>query len=97
MNKSELIAAAAERSGMAKKDTERVLNAVLKEMTACLARGEKVQLSGFGAFEVKEREARVARNPRTNEPMAVPATQVPVFKPSQTLKETVGKEAFRKE
>lgn len=91
MNKTELIAAAAEKTGMAKKDTERVVNAALEIITACLADGEKVQLSGFGAFEVKEREARIARNPRTNEPMEIPATRVPAFKPSQALKEVVGK------
>lgn len=91
MNKTELIALTAEKTGMAKKDTERVLNTALETIAACLAKGEKVQLSGFGAFEAKEREARIARNPRTNEPMEIPATRVPAFKPSQALKETVGK------
>ena len=89
MNKTELIAAAAQATGMTKKDTERVLNAALDTITATLVKGEKVQLSGFGTFEVKEREARVGRNPRTKEAVEIPATSVPVFKASTVLKDTV--------
>ena len=89
MNKTELIAVAAQATGMTKKDTERVLNAALETITASLVRGEKVQLSGFGTFEVKEREARVGRNPRTKEAVEIPATNVPVFKASDALKDTV--------
>ena len=89
MNKTELIAAAAQAAGMTKKDTERVLNAALDTITATLLKGEKVQLSGFGTFEVKEREARVGRNPRTKEAVEIPATSVPVFKASAVLKDTV--------
>lgn len=92
MNKTELIALAAEKAGLPKKDTERVISGALELICGSLERGEKVQLSGFGVFEVKLREARIARNPRTNEPMEVPATWVPSFKPSQALKELVGKE-----
>ena len=91
MNKTDLIAAAAESAGVSKKDAERVLNAALDHITAALASGSKVQLSGFGIFEAKEREARVGRNPRTKEAIEIPATRTPVFKPSKALKDTVGK------
>ena len=91
MNKTELIAAAAQAAGMTKKDTERAVNAALDIITASLARGEKVQLSGFGVFEVKHREARVARNPRTKESVEGPATNVPMFKASNGLKDVVAK------
>ena len=91
MNKTELIAVAAQAVGMTKKDTERVLNAALDAITAALVNGEKVQLSGFGTFEIKEREARVGRNPHTKESVEIPATTVPVFKASKVLKDTVAK------
>ena len=91
MNKTELIAIAAEHTGMTKKDTERVLNAALDAITASLIRGEKVQLSGFGTFEAKEREARVGRNPHTKEAIEIPATRVPSFKASKALKDNVSK------
>ena len=91
MNKTELIAAAAEQTGMTKKDTERVINAALDAITAELAKGNKVQLSGFGSFETKDREARVGRNPHTRESIEIPATRVPSFKASKALKDTVAK------
>lgn len=91
MNKTDLIAAAAQSAGVSKKDAERVLNAALDHITAALASGSKVQLSGFGIFEIKDREARVGRNPRTKEAIEIPATRTPVFKPSKALKDTVGK------
>ena len=91
MNKTELIAAVAQSAGLTKKDTERVLNAAFDAMTAALVKGEKVQLSGFGAFEVKEREARIGRNPHTKEAIEIPATKVPVFKASKALKDCVAK------
>ena len=91
MNKTELIAVAAQAVGMTKKDTERVLNAALDAITAALVNGEKVQLSGFGTFELKDREARVGRNPHTKESVEIPATTVPVFKASKVLKDTVAK------
>ena len=91
MNKTELIAAAAERSGISKKDAERVLNAAIDSITASLASGEKVQISGFGTFEIKDREARIGRNPHTKEAIEIPATRVPSFKASQALKDTVAK------
>ena len=91
MNKTDLIAAAAQSTGLTKKDTERVLNAAIDAITASLRSGEKVQLSGFGTFEVKAREARVGRNPRTKETVTIAATSVPVFKASKALKDTVAK------
>ena len=91
MNKTELIAAVAERSGMTKKDAERVINATVDTITTSLVSGDKVQISGFGIFETKEREARVGRNPRTKETIEIPASRVPTFKPSKALKDTVAK------
>jgi DNA-binding protein HU-beta len=91
MNKSELIALTAERSGMTKKDTERIINAALDAVSAAMADGDKVQLSGFGAFDVKTREARVGRNPHTKEAVNIPATKVPVFKPSKALRDLIAK------
>lgn len=91
MNKTELITVAAEKSGMTKKDAERVVNAALDAITATLAEGGRVQLSGFGIFEVKEREARIGRNPRTKETIQIPASKSPVFKASSALKGAVSK------
>ena len=91
MNKTELIAVAAERAGLTKKDTERVLNAAIDAITASLMQGEKVQLSGFGTFEAKEREARIGRNPHTKEAIEIPATRVPTFKASKALKDSIAK------
>ena len=91
MNKTELIAIAAENAGRTKKDTERVLNAALDAITLALVRGEKVQLSGFGTFETKDREARVGRNPHTKEAVEIPATRVPAFKASKALKDNIAK------
>ena len=91
MNKTELIAIAAEHAGMTKKDTERVLNACIDAITAELNKGGKVQLSGFGTFEAKARKARIGRNPHTKEPIDIPATRVPTFNPSKALKDSVGK------
>ena len=91
MNKTELIAAVAESAGLTKKDTERVINAAVDAITASLIRGEKVQISGFGTFEIKEREARIGRNPHTKEAIDIPATRVPGFKASKALKDIVAK------
>ena len=91
MNKTELIAIASECAGLTKKDTERVLNAAIDAITASLVKGEKVQLSGFGTFETKEREARIGRNPHTKESIEIPATRVPAFKASKALKDSVAK------
>ena len=89
MNKTELIAAVTQSAGLTKKDTERVINAAIDAITASLTAGDKVQISGFGTFEVKEREARIGRNPHTREAVEIPATKVPAFKPSKALKDTV--------
>ena len=91
MNKTEWIAVTAESAGITKKDAERVLNAAIDAITAELTAGGKVQLSGFGVFEVKEREARVGRNPHTRQSIEIPATRVPAFKASKALKDIVGK------
>ena len=91
MNKTDLIAVAAQSAGLTKKDTERVINAAIDAITAALVKGEKVQISGFGTFETKDREARIGRNPHTKEAIDIPATRVPVFKPSKALKDNVAK------
>ena len=91
MNKTELIAAVAEKTGLTKKDAERVVSATFETITANLAKGDKVQISGFGHFEVKAREARVGRNPRTKETIQIPATRLPAFKASKALKDVVSK------
>ena len=91
MNKTELIAIAAENAGLTKKDTERVLNAAIDAISVALVRGEKVQLSGFGTFETKDREARIGRNPHTKEAVEIPATRVPAFKASKALKDMIAK------
>ena len=91
MNKTELIAAAAEKSGLSKKDTEKVVNATFDAITEALAQGNKVQLVGFGAFEVKERGERIGRNPQTKEEIKIPASKAPVFKAGKALKDAVAK------
>ena len=91
MNKTELISVAAENAGITKKDAERVLNAAIDAITAALVKGEKVQISGFGAFETKTREARIGRNPHTKEAIDIPATRVPTFKASKALKDNVAR------
>ena len=91
MNKTELISACAESTGLSKKDSERVLNAAIDAISASLVKGEKVQISGFGIFETKNREARIGRNPHTKESIEIPATRVPGFKASKALKDSVAK------
>lgn len=91
MNKTELINAVAERAGVTKKDTEAVISATIDAITTALAAGDKVQLTGFGSFEVKERAARVGRNPRTGEATEIPASRVPSFKAGKALKDSVAK------
>ena len=89
MNKTELIAAAAEKAGVSKKDSEAVVTAALDAIAESLKDGEKVQIVGFGAFEVKERPARKARNPKTGEEIQIGARRSPMFKPGKALKEAV--------
>ena len=91
MNKTELIAAVAAKTGMTKKDAECAVSATFEAITASLTKGDKVQVSGFGIFEVKNREARIGRNPRTKESIQIPATRLPAFKASKTLKDVVAK------
>ena len=91
MNKTELIAAVAAKTGITKKDAEVIVSATFDTVAQELSKGEKVQVSGFGIFEVKAREARVGRNPRTKETIQIPATKLPAFKASKTLKDTVAK------
>ena len=91
MNKVKLIAQIAEKSGLSKKDAEKALAAVIDTITEAVSNGDKVQLVGFGSFEVKQREARVGRNPKTKEAIEIPATRVPVFKAGRALKDSVAK------
>ena len=91
MNKVELIAQIAEKSGLSKKDAEKALAAVIDTITEAVSNGDKVQLVGFGSFEVKQREARVGRNHKTKEAIEIPATRVPVFKAGRALKDSVAK------
>ncbi len=91
MNKAELISVVADKTALPKKDTEAVINAAIDVVIAALAKGEKVQLVGFGAFEVKERAARIGRNPKTRESIEIPASKAPVFKAGKALKEAVCK------
>lgn len=89
MNKAELVAAVAEKSEFNKKEAEKAVAAVFETITKALAAGEKVQLVGFGTFEVKKREERVGRNPQTKEEIVIPACKVPGFKAGKALKESV--------
>ena len=89
MNKAELIAAVAEKAGMSKKDTEKVVNATFDTIIDSMKAGEKVQLVGFGAFDVKVRGVRMGRNPKTKEEIEIAASRVPSFKAGKTLKEAV--------
>ena len=91
MNKAELVSAVAERAGMSKKDAEKVVTAVFASVEQSLVKNEKVQLVGFGTFEVKQRAERIGRNPQTKETITIPATKVPVFKAGKALKEAVQK------
>ena len=89
MNKSELIAAIAAKTGSTKKDAEASLNAFVDVVTETLVKGDKVQLVGFGSFEVRKRAARKGRNPQTKEEIKIPASKAPVFKAGKALKDLV--------
>lgn len=91
MNKTELIASMAEKSELSKKDSEKALNAFIESVQEGLAKGEKIQLVGFGTFEVRDRAERKGRNPQTKEEIIIPATKAPVFKVGKNLKELVNK------
>ncbi|KJS23277.1 MAG: DNA-binding protein [Clostridiaceae bacterium BRH_c20a] len=91
MNKTELISSVAEKSELTKKDAEKAVSALFASVEEALARGEKVQLVGFGTFEVRDRKARTGRNPQTGEEIQIPAAKVPAFKAGKSLKDAVEK------
>ncbi|MBP3256332.1 MAG: HU family DNA-binding protein [Clostridia bacterium] len=91
MNKSDLIAAIAAKTGDTKKGAEASLNAFVDVVSAALVKGDKVQLVGFGSFEVRKRAARKGRNPQTKEEIKIPASKAPVFKAGKALKDLVNK------
>ena len=91
MNKTELVAAMAKETNLSKKDVEAVLKSFTDVVASELKKGGKIQLVGFGTFETRERAAREGRNPRTKEPITIPASTVPVFKAGKELKEKVNK------
>ena len=91
MNKTELIAAVAEKAEISKKDAEKAVKAFTDAVAEELAKGGKVQLVGFGNFEVSERPAREGRNPRTGETMTIDASKTPKFKPGKALKDEINK------
>ncbi len=89
MNKADLVNKVAEATELSKKDTARVIDALFEVITEALQQGERVQLVGFGNFELRERSARKGRNPQTGEEIDIPASKVPAFKPGKALKEGV--------
>ena len=91
MNKTELISAIAEKSGLSKKDSEKALGATIDAIVDTLKKGDKVQLVGFGNFEVKCRAARTGRNPKTKEAITIPASKLPQFKAGKAFKEAIAK------
>ena len=91
MNKTELIAAVAENASISKKDADKAVSAVIAAISNALAEGDKVQLVGFGTFEVRAREARMGKNPRTGAEIKIAASKVPAFKAGKPLKEIVNK------
>ena len=96
MNKSELIAALAEKTSLSKKDAEKSLNAFVDAVSGALADGDRLQLIGFGTFLVRDRPARAARNPRTGEQIRIEASKAPVFKAGKALKDKVNTPAKKK-
>ena len=89
MNKSDLVSAVAVKADMSKKDAEKVVTQVFQVIEESLAANEKVQLVGFGTFEVKERAERIGRNPQTKESITIPASKIPTFKAGKALKDAV--------
>jgi len=90
MTKAELVTMVASKSGLSKKDTEKAIAGMIDTITETLAKGESIQLVGFGTFEVRERAARTGINPRTKEKIDIAATKVPAFKAGRALKDAVG-------
>ena len=91
MTKAELVTMVAEKADLTKKDAEKAISAVVDSISETLAKGEKIQLVGFGTFEVRERPERTGRNPRTKETITIPATKVPAFKAGQGFKAAISK------
>ena len=91
MTKSELIASVSEKTKMTKKDAEKAITAVIDSITEALSKGDKVQLVGFGTFEVRDRAERTGINPQTQQKIKIAATKTPAFKAGTTLKEAVAK------
>ena len=89
MNKTELVANVAEKAGLTKKDAEKALGAVIESIEEALVEGDKLQLIGFGTFEVKDRAARTGRNPQTGKEIKIAASRNPVFKAGKALKDAV--------
>ncbi|WP_322552612.1 HU family DNA-binding protein (plasmid) [Priestia megaterium] len=89
MNKTELVDAVATKSELTKQDSKKVVDALFETISNTLAKEEKIQLVGFGTFEIRERAERTGRNPQTGEEMTIPASKVPAFKPGKELKEAV--------
>ncbi|MDQ0203436.1 MULTISPECIES: HU family DNA-binding protein [Pectinatus] len=89
MNKSELVASVAEQAGLTKKDAEKAVNAIFASVQDTLVKGEKVQIIGFGTFEVRARAARKGRNPQTGDTIEIPESKNPVFKAGKALKDAV--------
>jgi DNA-binding protein HU-beta len=89
VNKSELIGAVAQKAGLTKKDTEKAINSFIEVVQEALAGGDTVAILGFGTFLARERSAREGRNPRTGEPIQIPAARVPVFRPGRGLRDAV--------
>lgn len=89
MNKMDVVEAVASRAGLSKADAGRSLDAFIDAVADALARGEKVTVTGFGTFEVRNRAARMGRNPQTGAPLHIPATKTPAFKAGKGLKDTV--------
>lgn len=89
MTKAELITQISEKCEFSKKDAEKALSAVISSITDALIDGDKVQLVGFGTFEVRDRKEKESKNPRTGEPILVPAKKAPAFKPGKALKDAV--------
>lgn len=89
MNKAELVAALTEKTGLAKKDNEKVLNSLIETIIEELQKGEKISLVGFGTFEVRDRAERMGRNPKTMEELLIPASKAPTFKAGKALKDAV--------
>ncbi|MBP2644595.1 MAG: histone family protein DNA-binding protein [Firmicutes bacterium] len=91
MNKTELVASVADKAGLTKKDAEKAINALFTSVEEALAQNDKVQIIGFGTFEVKERQERKGRNPQTGEEITIEASKTPVFKAGKGLKDSVNK------